>query len=436
MRHAGNDNRLWRSLAGAALGLCAALPAAAQDPYENEPLPGWYLGTLGGYMSPDAARDADGSLNGQIVLGAMLAEALALELNAFSTRLRLESNSSREDFLYGGGLDLTLGYPAPGNPIFMIGGGAIEQKISNLKSTSGYGNLGLGLYLPFSFGGELWRLEARYNVVFNDHPALPNEELLEDGRINLGVMFTFGHDAPPQPEPEPEPAPPPAPSMADADGDGVADEQDKCPDTPGWVRPDADGCIPDSDGDGIDDAKDCCAGTPAGTAVDESGCEPPPPPPLPQALAAPLPPADADKDGVPDTADACPHTVPLYNVDAKGCLIVEEVAIKNVHFDVGSSRLTAEGYAVLRSVAAALKADPGTKVEAGGHADITGSQALNDALARDRANVVRDFLIYAGVPSTQVTAKGYGARQPIADNRTAEGRAANRRVQFKRLNGG
>lgn len=403
---------------------CVGVAQAQADDYET--LPEWYVGVLGGVVLPDAARNADQGVNAEFILGGVLAESLAVELNGFGGSLPSSIDGVDDQSLVGGGLDLTLGTPAPGNPIFMFGGGAISQEIAGQKQTSTFGNLGLGVYLPFSLAGELWRLEGRYNVVFNDHPALPDEELLEDGRVNLGVLFTFGDRAAPvEAYEEPEAAP-------DADGDGIPDAMDKCADTPRWIRPDANGCTPDTDGDGIAEDLDSCPATPPGTAVDPRGC---PPSAESQSLAATQAPesADADGDGVPDHRDACPGTTAGLAVDGKGCVKPEEIVLRNVHFDLESSRLTADGFMLLRQIAMALSANPDMRLEVSGHADATGSRGYNEKISVERAEVVRDFLNYLGISESRMHLKAYGELKPIADNKTDEGRAFNRRVEFRRL---
>lgn len=421
-----------RGLAAGALAIFLTLPGLAGAQDDDTPLPTWYAGPMVGYMFPDAARDADRGINLQGVLGFSLADSLAVELNGFGTKIKRTSGGN--DAVNGGGLDLTLGTAAPGNPFFLIGGGAVQQELAGIKKTSSFGELGLGVYLPFSFFGELWRLEGRYGLIFNNHPTLASQDLIEDGRINLGVMFPLGRQ-PVERIPE-QPAQPVGP---DSDGDGVPDAQDQCPDTPKWARVDKRGCIPDSDGDGIDDSKDECPGTPAGTPVDAKGCvvqaQPPAPPVAePVAPVAPVEVPDEDKDGVPDADDKCPHTPPHMEVDEHGCVKPEDVTLHNVHFDVDSSRLTADGYTLLRQVAAALKAQPDLKVEVVGHADATGSVKHNLKLSQERAQVVRDFLTYAGVAPQQLAPKGAGKSQPIRDNKNREDRSYNRRVEFRRVN--
>jgi OOP family OmpA-OmpF porin len=200
------------------------------------------------------------------------------------------------------------------------------------------------------------------------------------------------------------------------------------------VRPDANGCTPDLDGDGVDEAHDSCPDSPAGVPVDANGCPPAPEPPPQESLQAPQAAADADHDGVPDGEDACPHTPAGLEVDEKGCVRPENVTLRNVHFDLESARLTADGYVLLRQVAAAMKAEPALRLEVSGHADSTGSNRYNEKLSVRRAETVHNFLNYLGIPQARMVLKAYGETKPVADNQTDEGRASNRRVDFRRLN--
>jgi outer membrane protein OmpA-like peptidoglycan-associated protein len=68
----------------------------------------------------------------------------------------------------------------------------------------------------------------------------------------------------------------------------------------------------------------------------------------------------------------------------------------------------------------------------GGYTDSSGSAELNRDISRQRAESVRQYLLMRGIDESRVTAVGYGEDYPIADNATAEGRAANRRVEIKR----
>ncbi|WP_018502664.1 OmpA family protein [Parafrankia discariae] len=96
-------------------------------------------------------------------------------------------------------------------------------------------------------------------------------------------------------------------------------------------------------------------------------------------------------------------------------------------FPVGDTALGSSTRAGLEKVARALL--PGDlTVIVGGHTDSTGPRALNQALSIDRARVAREYLVLRGVPAERIRAAGFGPDQPIADNATTSGRAANRRV--------
>jgi len=207
----------------------------------------------------------------------------------------------------------------------------------------------------------------------------------------------------------------------DSDGDGVADANDKCPNTPAGTGVDATGCPSDSDRDGVTDARDVCPGTPAGAKVDRYGCA-----------------FDSDGDGVTDDKDLCPATVAGMSVDAKGCPSLfqasQPLVLLGVNFETGKAVLLPSSKGVLDQVAQSLVDNPDVNVEVGGHTDHIGSAAANLRLSEARANAVRDYLIGKGVAAGRMTAKGYGEDNPVADNATVAGRAANRRVELSRTN--
>jgi outer membrane protein OmpA-like peptidoglycan-associated protein len=217
------------------------------------------------------------------------------------------------------------------------------------------------------------------------------------------------------------------PLPKDADKDGVADDTDKCANTPAGEQVDASGCSAtqrDADGDGVNDATDTCADTPAGEQVDAKGC------PLPK---------DGDKDGVTDDKDRCPSTPAGVTVDEEGCQVLFEeskktLILEGVNFETGKSTLTPESQTILNGVAEALVANEEVKVQVSGHTDNTGSLALNRRLSKARAEAVRQYLVEKGVAADRLTSAGFGPDRPVASNRTAEGRAQNRRVELTRLN--
>jgi outer membrane protein OmpA-like peptidoglycan-associated protein len=109
------------------------------------------------------------------------------------------------------------------------------------------------------------------------------------------------------------------------------------------------------------------------------------------------------------------------------------IVLEGVNFETNKPVLLEGSGQILNRVAESLIAHPEVKVEVGGHCDSDGSDSYNRKLSERRANTVRDYLIKMGVPAAQLTAKGYGEAQPIADNVTPEGKAANRRVELKRM---
>lgn len=141
-------------------------------------------------------------------------------------------------------------------------------------------------------------------------------------------------------------------------------------------------------------------------------------------------PADSDGDGVPDDADKCPDSPTDKPVDENGCTIVN-VVLKNVQFELNSSELTDSSSESLDKVVNAMNEYDTLRIEIQAHSDNTGEAAYNQSLSEKRANSVRDYLIGQGIAADRMVAKGYGESQPIADNNTREGRAANRRVELK-----
>ena len=105
--------------------------------------------------------------------------------------------------------------------------------------------------------------------------------------------------------------------------------------------------------------------------------------------------------------------------------------MRAIDFEFNSSDLTAPARRTLDEVEAALASQPELRVEIQGYTDSTGSAAYNVRLSQRRAEAVQAYLVSKGVGSSNLTAKGYGEADPIASNKTTEGRALNRRVQFQ-----
>lgn len=103
----------------------------------------------------------------------------------------------------------------------------------------------------------------------------------------------------------------------------------------------------------------------------------------------------------------------------------------DITFDIAKKDIKQNFVPTLESFAGVLKDYPQTRVTIIGHTDSTGSLAFNDTLSRDRAEAVGQYLITAGVDSARLDMFGEGPRRPIDTNATKEGRARNRRVEFR-----
>jgi OOP family OmpA-OmpF porin len=137
--------------------------------------------------------------------------------------------------------------------------------------------------------------------------------------------------------------------------------------------------------------------------TEPSAAPPPPPPPPPQARPAPTPPPPP----------------------------VRTIVLDNVLFDFDKTAIKPDGAKILDRLIAFLKENPDRKVALEGHTDSVGTPQYNQGLSERRANSVKDYLTKRGVAANRVSTTGFGLTRPIADNKTAEGRAKNRRVEIK-----
>lgn len=103
----------------------------------------------------------------------------------------------------------------------------------------------------------------------------------------------------------------------------------------------------------------------------------------------------------------------------------------NVLFETNKAKLFPNAEAKLDDVARALtQQDPDSQIVVEGHADSQGDDEHNLELSQQRANSVRDYLVTKGIAADRIVAKGHGEERPVADNKSAEGRANNRRVEI------
>ncbi|HEY2145388.1 MAG TPA: OmpA family protein [Steroidobacteraceae bacterium] len=140
---------------------------------------------------------------------------------------------------------------------------------------------------------------------------------------------------------------------------------------------------------------------------------PPPPPPPPAATPPPPPPPPP----------APPPPAPIG-----------EIKLPRVEFETDKAVLRPESAQTLDSAVATLKKYPEMIIEVAGHTDSRGGKQHNVGLSERRAESVMQYLKEHGV-TNRMTAHGYGEEEPIADNKTAEGRAANRRVGLRIVGG-
>jgi OOP family OmpA-OmpF porin len=162
--------------------------------------------------------------------------------------------------------------------------------------------------------------------------------------------------------------------------------------------------------------------------------------PAPPPAAMPAPPKEEQAPPAPSPAPPAAKVEPAAPAVALPAASSEQLAacrddlIKLVKatpiaFERGSAKLGAAGTEALDRIAAAVKACPGVRVAAEGHADVEGSPMYNKRLSKKRARAVATYLIDAGVSPDRVETAGFGSSRPLAPNTTADARAKNRRTE-------
>ena len=153
---------------------------------------------------------------------------------------------------------------------------------------------------------------------------------------------------------------------------------------------------------------------------------------------------DADKDGIPDVQDKCPTEPGKRSPLAEkfGCpsnLDFSEDGsfklLKPIEFETGRAQIKAVSFPILDEVLDLMKSRPSIKIGVYGHTDSKGTAPNNLRLSKERAAAVRNYLQGKGVAANRLESEGFGQTKPVSSNDTDEGRAKNRRVEFKILSG-
>jgi len=252
------------------------------------------------------------------------------------------------------------------------------------------------------------------------------------------------------------------PKVGDRDGDGCLDDVDPCPDDPeDFDGFEDDDCCPedqDTDMDGIPDSADICIVEPEdkdgyldydgcpeldndadGILDDKDQCPDDPEDPDGWQDDDGCPDDDNDGDGIIDVDDHCPNVkgVPEENGCPKkytGVVITDKYLkiLQKIFFEFNKAKIKPESYGILDEVVQVLKDRTEISLEIQGHTDSKGKDVYNLCLSQARADSVKKYLVEHGIDSYRLNAVGYGETCFIASNKTKEGRAMNRRVEFMR----
>ena len=148
-----------------------------------------------------------------------------------------------------------------------------------------------------------------------------------------------------------------------------------------------------------------------------------------KVIAKSTPPAETAEQ--PVSKPAPPTPAPVQSQPAIVKTAPANFNFKNIQFDYNSAVLRTEGIQYLDHIAEEMKKDASVRFILNGHASSEGTESHNMQLSIDRANAVKQYLVNSGIDGLHLQAKGYGAKKPIASNKTNKGRERNRRVEVK-----
>jgi outer membrane protein OmpA-like peptidoglycan-associated protein len=295
-------------------------------------------------------------------------------------------------------------------PFLIIGAGA-PIAFSSARKTFNSGIVGdgyAGAGVRFDTGRNLMlRADVRIAMLPGVDPMTGDNRLAFEGDVSIGVELALGKRPPPTGGGGTSGG-----SESDRDNDGIPDAQDQCPDRP-------------EDKDGFQDADGC-------------------------------PDIDNDGDHVLDVADKCPTEKETLNgyQDDDGCpdMVPQDIeavkgTIEGLIYGEAESGVHDSAQASLAKIAKVMQAHPTLTIVLVGHTDNQEAKQLAPPaekgapppdvaqiaidLAKARAEAVRQMLVAAGVPVARINIDGVGSDEPVADNATAKGRLANRRVELK-----
>jgi len=367
-----------------------------------------FAGHIGPHFRPERSI---GGANGSLALGTELRWAFGLYLPLSEGRLRVGGE------LFGTTGLLSEAGPKGENTIFGGRNTALEwlaqARFLIAQDPKVYINGGVGTRLSTGYGAPDFRM------LFSIGKFWELADLKPDGpppRRNRIIVST------------------PEDYDLDTDKDGYPDAVDKCPSEKEDKKPPepTDGCPgnSDRDSDGIPDATDACPdqAEDKDRVQDDDGC----------------PEEDADSDGIPDVSDKCPLEPGVRgdNPEKTGCPTRTRVTesgevqlLQPIEFEIGRAVIKAGSFPILDEVVALMRSRPNLRIGVYGHTDNRGPLALNTRLSRERAAACKNYLQGKGIDGARLESNGFGPAQPIADNASDDGRARNRRVEFKILSG-
>ena len=388
-------------------------------------------------------------------LGFYLLRHLELEANGVYTPTRLRPETTNEDvrvWRFNGSLHYDI--PLSDHAAFILGGGYTYNKYQlragGVNNDMGHETGPSGL-VGFRFGlGSVVsiRIDGTFDYFSSPDSLLTFPQVDKDYHygVQAGLAFLFGNRGEGYK------------GAADADGDGVNDSADQCPGTPKGTQVNSSGCplVAAVNADSIRMAAQADsmrmkmhADSVAAAARADS---------LRMAQEAAV---QAAKDSAEAAAKANADRIAALEDSlrtARGAALRAslrdslnaarmrdslrvlmatpnaKLVLAGVNFATNTSTLTQSSRFILDEVAKSLVDNPDVRVEVSGHTDNTGSRALNVRLSQARAESVKQYLVDHGVAADRMEAKGYAWDRPVATNKTAAGRAMNRRTELDRLN--